>query len=478
MELNDDLCYQALLAHDTRFDGVFYVGVATTGIYCRPVCPARTPHRENCHFYPSAAAAERAGCRPCLRCRPELAPGNARIDSAGRLAALAANRIEDGDLTEKSVEELAAEIGISDRHLRRVIREEFGVSPIELAQTQRLLLAKRLLTDTDLPITEVAFASGFASLRRFNAQFKDRYRLNPTSLRRSRGTEAPQETLTCELAYRPPLDWGALVAFLIGHSSAGVEALEGDRYLRTVCVGRRQGWISVEPLSRKHTLRVQVAATLAPALLPVLARVKRLFDLAAEPTRIGAHLGPLAEAHPGLRVPGAYDGYELAVRAILGQQVSVKAATTLAGRLAAAFGEPIATPFPQLTHLPPNPERVASAEPTELTALGILASRANSILALSRALADGRICLEPTCDVEGTMARLCELPGIGAWTANYIAMRALAWPDAFPHTDLGIYKALGETRPRRVLEIAEAWRPWRSYAAMHLWKSLDKENRS
>jgi AraC family transcriptional regulator of adaptative response / DNA-3-methyladenine glycosylase II len=476
MELNDDICYQALLAHDTRFDGLFYVGVATTGIYCRTVCPARTPRRDNCTFYPSAAAAERAGYRPCLRCRPELAPGNARIDSAGRLAAAAANRIEDGELTAKSMAELAAEIGISDRHLRRVIREEFGVSPIELAQTQRLLLAKRLLTDTDMPITEVAFAAGFASLRRFNAGFKARYRLNPTDLRRRRGATLPQETLTCELAYRPPLDWDSLVKFLLDHASAGVEAMHGDRYVRAVRVGKRQGWIAVTPSPQRHTLRVELpAASLAPALLPLLARVKRLFDLAAEPQRISAHLGPLAEPRPGLRVPGAYDGFEMAVRAILGQQVSVKSATTLAGRFAAAFGEPIATPFPQLTCLPPTPERVAVAETGDLTGLGIIAARANSILALSRAIAEGKIHLEPGCDVETTLLKLRELPGIGEWTAQYIAMRALSWPDAFPHTDLGLYKALGETKPKRVLEIAADWRPWRAYAAMHLWKSLETQ---
>jgi AraC family transcriptional regulator of adaptative response / DNA-3-methyladenine glycosylase II len=501
MKLDTDICYQALLAHDVRFDGVFYVGVATTGIYCRTVCPAKTPKQENCTFYPSAAAAERAGYRPCLRCRPELAPGNARIDSAGRLAAAAANRIEDGELTEKSMAELAADIGITDRHLRRVIRDEFGVSPIELAQTQRLLLAKRLLTDTNLPITEVAFAAGFSSLRRFNAQFKERYRLNPTNLRKGRGkrekgkdeshvdsiiegTGSASEhshfslfplpsSLVCDLAYRPPLAWDHLIRFLVGRASCGVEAMEGERYLRTVRSGKHRGWITVAPAPGRNALRVELSAALAPALLPVLARVKRLFDLAAEPQQIAERLGPLAEPRPGLRVPGAYDGFEMAVRAILGQQITVKAATTLAGRFSAAFGEPIITPYAQLTHLSPAAERVASADVTEIIALGIITARANSIQALARAVAEGRVSLEPGVAVETTMSRLQELPGIGEWTAQYIAMRALGWPDAFPHTDLGIYKALGETKPKRILEIAEGWRPWRSYAAMHLWKSLE-----
>lgn len=470
---NPEICYQALLTHDARFDGVFYVGVATTGIYCRTVCTAKTPKRTSCTFYPSAAAAEMAGFRPCLRCRPELAPGNARIDSISRLAAAIANRIEDGALTEKSVRELAEEMGISDRHLRRVIEREFGVTPIELAQTQRLLLAKRLLTDTNLPITEIAFASGFSSLRRFNALFKTRYRLNPTDLRKERGVTVPQETLRCEVAYRPPFDWDSLLKFLTGRSSCGVESTDGQRYLRTVALGKHRGWIAVKPSSGKNALSIEVSTSLTPALLPTLARVKRLFDLAAEPQQIAAHLGPLAEANPGLRIPGAFHGFEMAIRTVLGQQISVKAATTLAGRFATAFGEPIETPFTTLTHTAPTAERVASAKPEEIIALGIIATRANSLLALAHAVAEGRISLEPGCDVETTIARLKELPGIGEWTAQVIAMRGLSWPDAFPHTDLGLYKALNETNPKRMLERAEVWRPWRSYAVMHLWNSLE-----
>lgn len=469
--LNADSCYQALLAHDARFDGAFFVGVSTTGIYCRTVCSAKTPRRERCTFYRSAAAAERAGFRPCLRCRPELAPGNAPIDAVGRLAAAAASRLEDGTL---SVEALAAQLGISDRHLRRVTESAFGVSPVELAQTQRLLLAKRLLTDTNLPVIEVAFASGWRSLRRFNTVWKARYRFSPTHLRKTHVFSNSQDTLVCEVAYRPPLDWDAMICFLAGRSARGVEAVDGNRYLRAVVVGPHRGWIAVEPSPKKPTLRIQLSATLAPVILPTLARVKRLFDLAAEPQQIAAHLGSLAAAHPGLRVPGAFDGFELAIRAILGQQISVKAATTLAGRFAHAFGEPIDTPFDQITYLPPSAAHVASAESQQIVALGIIAARANSILALARAVTEGQIVLEPGADVEETMARLDQLPGIGPWTAQYVAMRALSWPDAFPHTDLGIYKALGENNPRRVLQIAQAWQPWRSYAVMHLWKSLER----
>ena len=474
-ELTPAICYQALLTHDARFDGIFFVGVSTTGIYCRTVCPARTPQRERCSFYPSAAAAERAGFRPCLRCRPELAPGSARIDSLSRLATTIAGHIEDGALTEGTVADLADQMQISDRHLRRVTLSAFGVSPIELAQTQRLLLAKRLLTDTDLPVTQIAFAGGFSSLRRFNALFKERYRLNPTDLRKTRESAELPETIVCELAYRPPLDWDALTQFLGARAVGGVESVGGRQYFRAVAWKNYRGWIAVEPSGKNHTLTVTVSASLAPALLPILARVKRLFDLSAEPKQIAACLGSLAEAHPGLRVPGAFDGFETAVRAILGQQISVRAATTLAGRFAAAFGEPIQTPHPSLTHLPPTAECVAATEIADITALGITRARANSILALAQAVAEGHLSLEPGSDVDGTMDRLKTLPGIGEWTAQYVAMRALSWPDAFPHTDLGIYKALSETNPRRVLEIAEAWRPWRSYAVMHLWKSLENK---
>jgi AraC family transcriptional regulator, regulatory protein of adaptative response / DNA-3-methyladenine glycosylase II len=476
MDLDAPTCYQAILTHDARFDGRFFVGVATTRIYCRTVCTARTPRRESCTFYGSAAAAERAGYRPCLRCRPELAPGSAPLDSVSRLAAAAVRRIEDGALAEQRLGDLAAELGISDRHLRRVIDAEYGVSPIELVQTQRLHLAKRLLTDTALPVTEVAFASGFSSLRRFNALFRERYRLTPSDLRQRRGQIALPETLVAQVAFRPPLAADALFHYLQRRTWRGVEAIDDRQYLRTVAIGRHRGWLKIEPNGPRHTFRIEFSASLLPALLPLLARVKRLLDLAAEPQQIAAHLGPLAAAHPGLRVPGAFDSFEVAVRAVLGQQISVKAATTLAGWFVAAFGEPIETPFPTLTHLSPTAERVAGARPEELVSLGITTARANSLLALARACAEGKIVLEPGADVEGTLNRLKALPGIGEWTAQYVAMRALSWPDAFPATDLGVRKALNETNPTRVLQIAKAWQPWRSYATMHLWKSLEERS--
>jgi AraC family transcriptional regulator of adaptative response / DNA-3-methyladenine glycosylase II len=473
MELETTTCYQALQARDTRFDGAFFVGVRTTGIYCRPICTAKTPREENCRFFANPAAAERAGFRPCLRCRPELAPGRAPIDAASRLAAAAYTRIEEGALSVGGVEELASELGVTARHLRRVVEGAFGVSPVALAQTQRLLLAKRLLTDTALSVTEVAFASGFASLRRFNTLFRERYRLNPTELRKARIAATIPTALTFELAYRPPLDWDSLLSFLAGRASCGVEAREGQRYLRTVRLNGCHGWLTAEPTAGRSTLRLEASASLAPVLLPLLARVRRLFDLNADPQQIAAHLGPLAEAYPGLRLPCAFDGFEMGVRAILGQQVSVKAASTLAGRIAATVGEAVETPFPMLTHLFPTPERLAATQTTDLTALGIVTARAEAIRALAREVAAGRIRLEPGHDTEATIGRLQALPGIGEWTAQYLAMRALDWPDAFPHSDLALRKALGNPTPRRVLEMAEPWRPWRAYAAMHLWKSSE-----
>jgi AraC family transcriptional regulator of adaptative response / DNA-3-methyladenine glycosylase II len=481
MTLDPHTCYRALRARDARFDGRFFVGVSSTRIYCRPVCTVKPPRRENCRFYPSAAAAESGGYRPCLRCRPELAPGNASVDATTRLAQAAASLIEDRALDDEGLEAVAARLGISDRHLRRAFGAEFGVSPVEFAQTQRLLLAKRLLTDTSLPVTEVAFASGFGSLRRFNALFKQRYRLQPGQLRRrmAGGGLAPADALQFELSYRPPYDWPALSAFLAARAIAGVEALEDGRYRRTariVVEGKAHaGWIEVSPSPKKPALRVTVAASLAKALPPVLSRVKALMDLACNPAEVAAALGALAAKHPGLRVPGAFDGFEVAVRAILGQQVTVAAARTVAGRLAAAYGDALETAFHSVNRSFPSAETIADLSHGQIARLGMPGARARSVIALARAVAEGELDLVPNADVESVLEKLRALPGVGEWTAQYIAMRALAWPDAFPHTDLGVMRALGERDPRRVLELGEAWRPWRAYAVMHLWNSPAKE---
>jgi AraC family transcriptional regulator of adaptative response / DNA-3-methyladenine glycosylase II len=479
MTLDSDICYRALRARDARFDGRFFVAVSSTRIYCRPICTVKPPKRENCRFFPSAAAAESSGYRPCLRCRPELAPGNASVDATTRLAQAAATMMEDRTLDQDGLEAIAARLGITDRHLRRAFGAEFGVSPVEFAQTQRLLLAKRLLTDTALPVTEVAFASGFGSVRRFNALFRQRYRLRPGELRVHRHGAAAGDALQFELSFRPPFDWPAVSAFLGTRATSGVEALEGGCYRRTVRVEtdgkERAGWIAVGLSPRKPTLRVALSASLVKALPPVLARVKALMDLACNPAEVAQALGTLAKRHPGLRVPGAFDGFEMAVRAILGQQVTVAAATTVAGRFAAAFGDAIATPFPSLTTLFPTSATVAELPPSRIARLGMPGARARTIVALARAVADERVVLAPSADVETTLEALRALPGVGEWTAQYIAMRALSWPDAFPHTDLGMMKALGARSASDVLAKGEAWRPWRAYAVMHLWHSLTKE---
>jgi AraC family transcriptional regulator of adaptative response / DNA-3-methyladenine glycosylase II len=478
MVLDAEQCWRAFSAHDPRFDGRFFVGVATTRIYCRPVCSVRMPQRRNCHFFPSAAAAESEGFRPCLRCRPELAPGHAAIDANRRLAQAAAGLIDDGRLgAEAKLPELAQALGVTDRHLRRVFGAEFGVAPVEYAQTQRLLLAKRLLTDTSLPVIEVALASGFSSLRRFNHLFRARYRMTPGSLRR----EAPaiaREELAFDLAYRPPYDWEAMRDFLARRAIAGVEAVDERRYLRTVRLERAgktiAGWISVAPSKKRPALAVTVSASLAPALPAVLGRVKHLLDLSCRPDEVAAALGPLARGREGLRLPGAFDGFEIAVRAILGQQVTVKAASVIAARFAAAFGEPLETPHPSLARLFPTAQRIAALDPSEIAATGIIAARARAIAALAREVASDALALDPSADVEATLARLERIPGVGPWTAQYIAMRALAWPDAFPHPDVAVLKAMKETNARRAAECAAAWRPWRAYAVLHLWKSLEE----
>ena len=479
MTLDSHTCYRALRARDARFDGRFFVAVSSTRIYCRPVCTVKPPRRENCRFYPSAAAAEAEGYRPCLRCRPELAPGNASVDATSRLAQAAASLMEDRALDESGLDTVAAQLGVTDRHLRRAFGAEFGVAPVQFAQTQRLLLAKRLLTDTVLPVTEVAFASGFGSVRRFNALFKQRYRLQPGQLRRHAAASSAADALKFELSFRPPYDWPAVSAFLGARTVAGVESVEGGCYRHTVCVAagnkEHRGWIEVSPSPKKPTLRVAVSATLAKALPPVLARVKALMDLACHPAEVVQALGAMAKRHPGLRVPGAFDGFEVAVRAILGQQVTVAAARTVAGRFAAAFGDVIETPFASLTTVFPTAARIADLPYASVARLGMPGARARTIVALARAVAEGELALMPNADIEATLERLRALPGVGEWTAQYIAMRALAWPDAFPHTDLGVMKALGETDAKRVLAAGEAWRPWRAYAVMHLWQSLTKE---
>ncbi|HZJ17545.1 MAG TPA: AlkA N-terminal domain-containing protein [Chthoniobacteraceae bacterium] len=478
--IDDHAAYQALTSHDPRFDGLFFVGVTSTGVYCRPICPAKTPQRKNCRFFSSAEAAEKALFRPCLRCRPELAPGHAPVDSAHRIAHLITRRIDEGLIDEGAgLEEIAAQFEISSRQLRRIVQKELGVSPVELLQTRRLLLAKQLLTETALPVTEIAFASGFSSLRRFNDALRTQYRMPPTRLRKH--AAQPDAKLdaagisTLRLSYRPPFDWEGILTFLAARMIRDVEFVTGESYARTVRLGKHTGWIKVTHAPDKRALLVEFTHTLSPVLPALLGRLRNLFDLAARPDLIAAHLmkDPLLRKsvakNPGLRVPGAFDGFEMAVRAILGQQITVKAATTIAGRFAAAFGQKIATPFSELTRLSPLAARVARARIDDVAKLGIIRTRAASIIALARAFESGTLKLDAGSSPEADIEKLVTLPGIGQWTAHYIAMRASRWPDAFPTGDTGVRNNLGGVSAKQANEMSQAWRPWRSYAVMHIW---------
>ena len=473
--------YHAFSARDPRFDGVIYMGVTSTGIYCRPVCTARMPKMEHCRFFGSAEAAEKASFRPCLRCRPELAPGNAPVDDAHRIASLIASRIGEGMLEgEAGLEAIAAQFELSSRQIRRIVQQEFGVSPMELVRTRRLLLAKQLLTETTLPVTEVAYASGFSSLRRFNDAFRRHYGMPPSRLRKEVGgtasRSASHETLALQLTYRPPFDWPGMLAFMATRAMRGVEWVYEDAYFRTVRLGGRSGWIHVRHAPERNALLVEITHSLVPVLPALLGRLRHLFDLSARPDVIAAHLerdALLAEAvarNPGLRVPGAFDGFEMAVRAILGQQVTVKAATTLAGRFVEAFGEPIETPYPALSRLCPTPQRIAAVDVSDLAKLGIIQTRARSIIALAGEVTSGRLKLEAGAHPDAMMKQLVALPGIGAWTASYIAMRALRWPDAFPKEDIALRNNLGGVTAAQAEALSQAWRPWRSYATLHLWQ--------
>jgi len=469
--LDAALCWPLLSARDARSDGRFFVGVTSTGIYCRPICPARTPRRENCRFYATAAGAESAGFRPCLRCRPELAPGHSSVDAPARLAQGAAALIEDGVLQEGGLIEVARRLQVTDRHVRRVFMAQFGVTPVAYAQTQRLLLAKRLITDTALPMTDVALAAGFESLRRFNDSFAQRYRMAPSALRRlaaptageSDADETSHPVLVFSLAYRPPLDWPALLDFLARRTIDGVESVvmppgpdtaasRSGSYRRILTVPGPQGavlsgWIDVRHAARAgaagHLLQVRLDPSLYRSIPAVLARVRRAFDLGCRPDEVAAALGSLAAGHEGVRLPGAFDGFEIAARAILGQQVTVRQARVMAGRLVQAFGEPHRTPWPELSHAFPSPQRLAVCTPDDLRPIGLLRSRSQALIDLSRALVHGELRLEPDVDLPRTLDRLRAIPGIGDWTAQYVAMRALGWPDAFPAADVGIMKAMG-----------------------------------
>lgn len=486
MLLDVDACYAALASHDTRFDGRFFIGVSSTGIYCRPVCRVKMPKRENCSFFANAASAEAAGFRPCLKCRPELAPGCSSMDAVARIARKAASLIEEGYLDDHKLTDLAEFFDITTRHLRRSFFSEFGVSPVQYLQTIRLLLAKNLLTDTSVSMTEVAMAAGFGSIRRFNDLFRKHYNLTPGNLRKKwTSLSEKNDEIKLSVSYRPPYAWEKILTFLAARAIPGVECVVDDTYSRTVLVRRKakafRGWISVANLPGRNSLSVTLSSNLLPVLSPVLARIRALFDTNCDPVEIFEKLQTMNAVSPqlpvpGIRLPGCFEPFEMSVRAILGQQITVKAARTLAMRFAEKFGEKIDTPWPDLSLAFPEPETICGLSAPvadHLGPLGITGARAGSILALAKAMASGSINLHNSCNPQNEMEKLLELPGFGPWTVQYIGMRAMGWPDAFPHTDYGVRKALADIESKEILLMAQKWQPWRSYATINLWNSLE-----
>jgi len=481
MDLDHDACYRAIATRDARFDGRLFTGVRTTGIYCRPICPARTPRQANVDFYPTAAAAQEAGFRPCLRCRPETSPDLGAWRGTSNTVSRALALIEAGALDETDLEGLAGRLGVGARQLRRLFRQHLGASPVAVAQTRRVLLAKQLIHETRLPMAEVALAAGFGSIRRFNETFQALYARPPQALRRTRsGDIGAGGEVNLSLPYRPPYDWEAMLSFLAPRAIPGVEVVAGDAYARTIAIGRGRGMV-VAAMGRAGRLDIRIRFPDLTALPGIIARIRRVFDLAADPIGIGADLArdpalaPRIAARPGLRVPGAWDGFELAVRAILGQQITVAGATKLAGRLVRSFGEPYADPAAAalgLSHIFPEPARLAVED---VAALGLMpGARARSLTALAAAVAADPKLFDARRDLDEAIAALRALPGIGEWTAQYIAMRQLREPDAFPAADIGLLRAMTDASGRRptapeLLARAEAWRPWRAYAALHLW---------
>ncbi len=500
MTIDGDAAYQVLLAHDARFDGRLFVGVTSTGVYCRPICRVRMPARRNCRFFASPAQAEAASFRPCLKCRPEIAPGPGLpwtvMDASRTLARQAASALDDsvaeGDAA--SVAAIAAKLGVSDRHLRRIFFAEHGVTPLQYLQTRRLLLAKQLLTDTQMPVAQIALTSGFRSLRRFNAAFLGGYRMNPTRLRRAAPRtvgEAPQaargrastrlvasEAITLNLGYRAPYDVDALLAFFAQRAIPGVETIARRAIRRTVragVLGASAGWLEARFASDAARVQLAFAPSLGSASGAVIAAVRRWLDLDAAPATIAEALVDLP-GPPGQRLPGSVDPFELAVRAVLGQQVTVAAARTLARRVAERFGAPLSTPWREIDRAFPGPADLAAVPVERIAELGIIRSRAAAI----QAIASHWHALAPLfgarASPEALVERLCALPGIGPWTAHYIAMRGLGWPDAFPPGDVAALKAMrrlfASASPNAAMVHAERWRPWRGYALLRLWNSL------
>lgn len=474
MHLDRRACDRARRSRDARFDGRFFIGVTSTRIYCRPICPARSPKDENIVYYPSAAAAEAAGLRPCLRCRPEASPGTPAWLGTSAIVSRGLRLIGEGALDEGSVEALADRLGVTGRHVRRLFLQHLGATPLDVALTRRTHFAKKLIDETALPMSHVAAAAGFGSVRRFNGQMLRIYSRTPTQLRKlaRRRIASGPDRYQFRLAFRPPYDWPMVLGFLRARATAGVESVDADRYRRTIALDGNTGTLDVSHAADGAAIVLDVHFPDPRALLTIVERVRRMFDLGADPSVIAEHLRGDAQLarrmarHPGIRTPGAWDGFELAVRAILGQQVSVKAATTIAGRVAAAFGLPVVAGN-GLDRMFPTPSQLADAR---LERAGVTSARAQTIRTLARQVAAGAIRFDGSFD-SATAAALRAVPGIGEWTASYIAMRAFGEPDAFLYGDLVLRRAAGNLTANELDRRSEAWRPWRAYAVMLLWQT-------
>jgi AraC family transcriptional regulator of adaptative response / DNA-3-methyladenine glycosylase II len=482
--LQSEIYERARLARDPRFDGQFFIGVSTTGIYCRPICPAVSPKRENIAFFPSAAAAGEAGFRPCLRCRPECAPGTPAWSGTSTTVRRGLRLISGGALDDGNVEQLADRLGVTSRHLRRLFGKHLGASPLAVASTQRLHFAKRLIDETSMPMSQIAEAAGYGSVRRFNDSMKANYGRTPRELRHGssrRQETAHAATLSVRLSYRKPFRWRSLLQFFAGRATPGVESVSGDRYRRTISLNGSHAIIELQPDETDSHLLLTLYGVATASLFETVQRCREMFDLDAPVADISAVLGRdrtlagLLQQQPGVRVPGSWDGFELVVRAILGQQVSVKAATTLAGRIVSSYGDVLALPDGveqgELTRVFPTAQRLLRAR---LENCGIIRARADTIRAVARAVTRGDLVFDTSQDPDEFCETLTSIKGIGDWTAQYVAMRCLKNPDAFPASDLGLIKAI--ERPRCVtsatlLARAEEWRPWRAYAALLLWSS-------
>src|SRR4051812_34723554 len=473
MTLDSQVCSRARLTRDPRFDGKFFTGVRSTKIYCRSICPVPTVKEKNVRYFPTAASAAEAGFRPCLRCRPECSPGTPAWLGTSTTVSRALNLIGNTGLEDGGMEALAGRLGVGPRHLRRLFIQHLGAPPSAVAQTRRLHFAKKLIDETALPMHEVALASGFGCVRRFNAAIRKTYSRTPSQIRRLVKQKLVQEQnqYLFRLPFRPPFNWKGMLAFFAARAIPGVEAVDAGRYYRSISLNGCSGVVEVALDTEQDALEVRVQFADPRSLHTIVERIRGMFDLSADWAAVAQALGADAELKrriavaPGLRVPGCWNGFELTVRAILGQQITVKGATTLSGRIVNSFGQQVSG-HGMVTHLFPTAEKLADAQ---LTSVGLTTQRAETIRAFARAVCDGSISFEKIVDSDSFIAQLRTIPGIGPWTAQYVAMRALGDPDSLPTGDVGLLHAIGVKTSRELEKRAEAWRPWRSYASMYLW---------